>query len=156
MALQGAKHMIWDKIILEANKFRPYLDYIADQESALKVAKQNILIVNKELNKNTMEVAQNAIKFLSTLSEDQVRRFDIQDRVVVISWARKVVGKYRMLDFVQDKFDIISHKFKEVIKLFTSLVSRGIPFFWEEEGSLLSQKEYLDKLVNCRSEHSKF
>ena len=63
MAFQGARNMIWNKIILEANKFRPYLDYIADQESALKVAKQNILIVNKELNKNTMEVAQNAIKF---------------------------------------------------------------------------------------------
>ena len=61
-----------------------------------------------------------------------------------------------MLDTVQAKVDIISHKFKEVIKLFTSLVSRGIPFFWEEQGSLLSQKEYLDKLVNCRSNHSKF
>jgi len=68
MALQEARHMIWDKIILEANKFRPYLDYIADQESALKVARQNILIVKQGLNKNPIEVAQNAIKFLSTLS----------------------------------------------------------------------------------------
>ena len=39
--------MIWDKIILEAIKFRPYLDYIADQESALKYARQNILIVKQ-------------------------------------------------------------------------------------------------------------
>ena len=39
IALQGARHMIWDKIILEANKFRPYLDYIADQESSLKVSR---------------------------------------------------------------------------------------------------------------------
>ena len=45
MASQGARHMIWDKIILEANKFRPYLDYIVDEESALKVARQDILIV---------------------------------------------------------------------------------------------------------------
>ena len=43
-----------------------------------------------------------------------------------------------------------------MINLFTPLVSRGIPFFWEEKGPLLSQKEYLDKLVNCRSDHSKF
>ena len=76
-----------------------------------------------------MEVAKNAINFLSTLSEDQVRRFDIQDRVVVISWARKVIGKYKMLDTIQAKVDIISHKIKEVINLFTPLVSRGIPFF---------------------------
>ena len=67
MDLQGAIHMIWDKIILEANKFRPYLDYIADHESALKVARRNILILKQELNKDPMEVAQNVIKFLSTL-----------------------------------------------------------------------------------------
>ena len=42
MALQGAKHMIWDEIIKEANKFRPYLYFIVDQESALKVARQNM------------------------------------------------------------------------------------------------------------------
>ena len=45
MALQGAKHIIWDEIIKEANKFRSYLDFIADQESALKEARHNILIV---------------------------------------------------------------------------------------------------------------
>ena len=67
MAFQGARHMIWDKIILEANKFRPYLDYIADQESALKATRHNILIVKQELNKKPMEVAQNDINFLSTL-----------------------------------------------------------------------------------------
>ena len=133
MALQGARHMIWDKIILKANKFSSYLDYIADQESALKAAKLNILIVKQELNKNPMEVAQNAINFLSTLSEDQVKSFDIQGIVVVISWARKVIGKYRMLDIVHAKVDIISHKIKEVINLFNPLVSRGIPFFWEEK-----------------------
>ena len=45
MALQGAKHMIWDNIIIEANKFRPYLYFIADRESALKAPRQNISIV---------------------------------------------------------------------------------------------------------------
>ena len=62
-----------DKIILEDNKFRIYLDYIADQESALKVSRQNILTVKQGLNKNPMEVAQNAINFLITLLEDQVK-----------------------------------------------------------------------------------
>ena len=61
-----------------------------------------------------------------------------------------------MFDTVQDKVDIISYKVKEVIKLFNPLVSKGIPFFWDEKGPLLSQKEYLDKLVNYRSNHSKF
>ena len=147
MALQGGRPMIWDKIILEANNFRPYLDYIADEESALKVSRHNILTLKQGLNKKQMEVAQNAINFLSALPEDQVRRFGIQDIVVIASWARKVVGKYIMLDTTQAKVDIIIHRVKEVTNLFTPLVSRGIPFFWEEKGPLLSQKEYLDKLV---------
>ena len=67
MALQGAKNMIWDEIIKEANKFRSYLDFIADQESALKVARKNILTVKKGLNKKPMEVAHNAINFLIAL-----------------------------------------------------------------------------------------
>ena len=85
MALQGARYMIWDEIIKEANKFRPHLDFIADQESALKTTKLNIMIVKQELNKKPMEVAQNVVNFLSTLSEDQVRRFDIRYKFVIIS-----------------------------------------------------------------------
>ena len=61
-----------------------------------------------------------------------------------------------MLDTVQDKVDIISHKVKEVTNLFTPLVNRAIPFFWEEMGPLLSQEEYLERLVNCKSDHNKF
>ena len=29
-ALKGARNLIWDQIIIEANKFRPYLDFIED------------------------------------------------------------------------------------------------------------------------------
>ena len=67
-----------------------------------------------------------------------------------------MVEKYIILDTVHAKVDIISHKVKEVTKLFTPLVNRGIPFFWEEMETLLYQKEYLEKLVNYRSDHSKF
>ena len=61
-----------------------------------------------------------------------------------------------MLYTVQAKMDIIEHKVKEVIRLFKPLVDRGLPFFWEEKGPLLSQKEYLEFLVTCRSDNIKF
>ena len=60
------------------------------------------------------------------------------------------------MDIVHAKVDIISHKIKEVVDLFNPIVNKGIPFFWEEKGPLLSQQEYLDKLVKCRSDHNKF
>ena len=74
----------------------------------------------------------------------------------MVSWARRVIGKYIMMETVQAKMDIISHRFKEVIGLFTQMVNKVIPFFWEEKGPLLTQEEYLEKLVHRRSNHNKF
>ena len=31
LSLQGARHLIWDQIIIEDDKFRPYIDFIQDQ-----------------------------------------------------------------------------------------------------------------------------
>ena len=103
-----------------------------------------------------MEVSQNSIDFLSTLLQYQTSKCGIQNRVAIISGARKVVGKHRMLDTVHAKIDIIDHKVKEVIELLKLLVSRGIPFLWHEKGPLLTQEEYLERLVLCRSDHNKF
>ena len=108
------------------------------------------------MNKKPIQVAQNAVDFLSALSEDQIKRMGIQDKVVVVSWARRVIGKYRMMENVQAKIDIINHRFKEVISLFNPLINKGIPFFWEEKGPLLNQGEYLEKFVLRRYDHRKF
>ena len=42
------------------------------------------------------------------------------------------------------------------MSLFIPLVNKGIPFFWQEKGPLLTQEEYLEKSVHCRSDHNKF
>ena len=63
---------------------------------------------------------------------------------------------YRMLDMVQAKINIIDPKVHDVIKLFKPLVRRGIPFFWEEMGPLLTQEYYLERLILYRVDHNKF
>ena len=133
MALQGSKHMIQDEIIKEASKFRFYLDYVANQEDSLTTAKKNVVLEKQELHKKTIQVAQNVVNFFSTLCEDRIKRMGIEDKVVVVSWARRVIGKYRMMETMQAKIDIINHRVEEVISFFISLVNKGIPFFWEEK-----------------------
>ena len=56
-ASTGAKHIIWDFIILEATKLRPYLDYILDKERVLQAAKQSVTIVKEKLNKKPVDYA---------------------------------------------------------------------------------------------------
>ena len=64
-----------------------------------------------------------------------------------------MVRKYQHLDTIQEKIDIMNHQIKEFIKLFSPLFKRGLPFFWEEKGWMLSQKDYNDRLINCRLDH---
>ena len=85
--------MIWDEIIKEANRFRLYLDYVADQENSLMSTRKNVVVVKQALSKNPMHVTQNAVEFLSTLLGDRIKRMGIQDKIVVVSWARRVIGK---------------------------------------------------------------
>ena len=70
LALQGARHLIWDQIIVEAKRFKPYIDFIIDQENALTEAKKKVSIVLGEVQKRPTVIAENAISFLSALSDD--------------------------------------------------------------------------------------
>ena len=49
MALQGARHLIWDQIIVEANKIRPYIYFIVDKENALTKANKKVSTVLGEV-----------------------------------------------------------------------------------------------------------
>ena len=130
--------MIWDHIIIEADKFQPYLDFIEDQESTMVEAKKKFLTILGEIQKRPMATTKNSITSLSSLSDDSANRYGIQNRVAVVSRVRKVVTKHMMLETTWAKIEVIEHKVLEVIKLFKPLVSKGIPFFWEEKGPLLS------------------
>ena len=77
MALWGARHLIWDQIIVEANKFRPFLDFISSQENALTEAEKKVSTLRREVNKRSVEVAKNDIEFLSSLSDDLVSKYGI-------------------------------------------------------------------------------
>ena len=52
LALQGTKHMIWDQIIVEANKLRPYLCVVEDLELVMREDKNQVQIVGAEVKKN--------------------------------------------------------------------------------------------------------
>ena len=102
-ALQGEKHLIWDVMIEEAAKLRPYLDFILDKEIVTKEDRPIVQMVKQVLNKKAMDTTNNAIYFLNNLTEEVIRKENIQDRVLVITWEIKVVDKYHHLETVQKK-----------------------------------------------------
>ena len=62
--------MIWDEIIKEASRFRLYLDYVVDQENALMCSREKVVVVKHALHKKPIQVTQNVVNVLSTLSKD--------------------------------------------------------------------------------------
>ena len=76
----------------------------------MREAKRQAQIVSAEVNKRPLEIVENAITFLSSTSDGSASRYGIQNRVIVVSRARKIVAKHRMLETVQAKIEVIEHK----------------------------------------------
>ena len=47
-------------------------------------------MVKQVLNNKPIDTTNNAIKILNSLKEEKIKKANIQDRVLVITWARKV------------------------------------------------------------------
>ena len=83
--VQGGKHIIWDALISKATKLRPYLDYILDKEMVIQESKQSVTIVKEKLNKKPVDYAKDNIEFLNGMTEEEIRKAGIRDKVYVIT-----------------------------------------------------------------------
>ena len=85
-SMHGVKHIIWDVIIVEVGKFRPYLDYVLDKEVVIQSSRKIMTSPREKLNKNPIDYANNAINFLNGLTEDNLKNANIKDRKSIITW----------------------------------------------------------------------
>ena len=104
----------------------------------MREAKKKVYIVGAEVNKKPLKTAESTITYLSSLSDEASNSYGLQNKVVVVSGTRKVIAKHRMMETVQAKMEVTEHKIQEVVNIFRPLTNRGLPFFWEEMGPLLS------------------
>ena len=66
----------------------------------------------------------------------------IKDRIIVITWANKIVGKNHHIESVEAKEDQMLHQVKYFKGMFIELFQKGLPPFWDEYGKLISQSDY--------------
>jgi hypothetical protein len=154
--LQGAKHVIWDSIAVEAAKFRVYLNFINDKDSMAITARSRCTVVNETLAKKPSEWAQNAINLLNSIPTTELQTIGVKDRTTLIIWARRVIAKHNLLKSVQTKAIQMEQSIQEFKDLFEELFIKGLPPFWDGKGKLYDQEEYNSHLAQCRMDHSKF
>ena len=82
-------------LIYEATKIRPYLNFIHDKEMVINAAKQSCTTVKEALNKKPVDTTKNTTNFVNTPSEEELRAIGIKDRITIITWDRKMVGKHQ-------------------------------------------------------------
>ena len=127
--LIGARHLNWDMIIVEENKVRPYLDFIQDKENTIQAARKHIQASQCDMDKRPLDTAESAIKFLNSLTDEDIRRGNIRDRIPTITWARKVICKHRHINMVEAKWNFMRKQADDFFEKAKPLVQRGIPFF---------------------------
>ena len=66
------------------------------------------------------------------------------------------MNKHQHLYIVEAKIDIMTHQVKLFMDMFDPLFKKGLPFFWEEKGSMMSQNEYQDHLIESRPYYKTF
>ena len=59
-----------------------------------------------------MDTTNNVIKFLNNLTEEEIRKANIQDRGLVITWEIRVVNKYHHLEIFHEKIDVMHNQIK--------------------------------------------
>ena len=99
--------------------------FILAEEIVTLATRKNVQMVKQVLNKNTMDRANNSISFLNNLTEEEIKKENIQDRGLVITWVRKVVNKHRHLKMVEAKWNFMHSYVKEFVLLFTLHYSKG-------------------------------
>ena len=77
-------------------------------------SKQSVTVVKEALDKKPVDTTRNTINFLNTLSNKELRTMGFKDRIEVIFWSRKVVGKNQYIEIVQANIDIILHQVKTI------------------------------------------
>jgi hypothetical protein len=127
--LQGAKHLIWDVIILEAIKFKMYLNFINDKDNMAITARGRRTFVNKTLAKNPSEWAHNAINLLNYVPTSNLQTIGVKDRTTVIIWARRIIDKHNFLKLVQTKAIQMEKSIQEFKDTFEQLFIKGLPSF---------------------------
>jgi hypothetical protein len=100
--LQEAKHVIWDVVVVEAAKFRVYMNLINDRDNVAFTAQSRCTIVNETLAKKPSEWAHNAVDFLNSVPAD-LHTIGAKDITALIIWARRITTKHNFLKSVQTK-----------------------------------------------------
>ena len=89
--------------------------------------------------------AQQAINFLNSQSKTQLQFVGIQNRVDLIARAKKYIVKDALAKEATMKANFLKTKAEQFKNIFRNLFNRGLPNFWDDEGAMMAENDYLSQ-----------
>ena len=81
-------------IICGNHQVRHYLNFIDDQSALVNLATQRLKLENETMKKKPLNIAQNALNFLNSLTYQKLLDIGIRERVAIVLWEKKFINKH--------------------------------------------------------------
>ena len=113
----------------------------------------NVPLVQENMGDKPIQ-AQRAINFLNSQSKTQLQFAGIQDRADLIIQAKKFIVKDTLAREVALKENFLKSRVEQFKNMFKNVFNQGFLSFWDEEGTVVAENEYLSKLQEKKDDNS--
>ena len=117
---------------------------LQDEKTLVTTCLSNVALVQEGMGDKPVQ-AQRAINFLNSQSKTQLQFASIQDRVDLIVQANKYIVKDSLAREVALKANFLKGRAEDFKNMFKNVFNQGLPSFQDEEGTIISENEYLSK-----------
>ena len=124
---------------------KDYLIILQDEKTLIATCLTNVALVQEGMGHKHVQ-AKNAINFLNSQSKIELQFASIQDRFDLIVQAKKYIVKDSLAREVTSKADFLIGRAEYFEIMFKNVFSQGLPSFWDEEGEIIFENDYLFEL----------
>ena len=141
-ALRDTKYLLWDHMLKEIKKLKDYLLMLQDEKSQVETCLTNVNLVQEMMGDKPLQ-AQRAINFLNSQTKMQLQFSGIQDKAKLIMQAKKYIVKETLAKEVLVKANFLKARYDQFKHTYKFLFDNGLPSFWNEEGIMIPEDDYL-------------
>ena len=156
LQLQGAKHMIWDQILIEVTKMWELLNVVEDRIVLVRNDLVKHETSNELMQRRPAEKAQKTVNFLSNISNQHLITLKVQDRLGIVRRAKNFRGMHNLMNQVKMAAEEMKEDVKQFQLQFKDVIDKGLPSFWDKDNRLLHKNDYDKLLSQGRMNHDKF
>lgn len=141
LQLKGAKHTMWDQIIIEVTKIWDFLNFLEDKRVLVINSLTKYEVANEIMQRRPTTKEKKSIVFLIHLSNQELETLNVHDKMGIIIRARQFIKKHRLMENVKTREEEMKKEVQDFYKKFKPLFVKGLPSFWYNNDNLINKDD---------------